>query len=269
MEYHKALVRKILVDWGFDGLKLDGQDMNGVPACYNPAHHHAQPEDSVEALPDFFRAIYDTAQSVKPGALVEFCPCGTGFSFFTMPHFNMSVASDPEKFLSGSFQGEDLESPDGRQRSLLRRSRRTQRWRQRLCFHAGGGRRGGNAVCSSFSGSEEEQIRSDSGAGEGIRKVACASIATRCCRRGQYLGQLYDIGFDVPETHVIRKDQTMYYAFFAKQWKGTVELRGLENRNYSVVDYVTGKNLGTVSRTRLHICRLSSTEVCLLEVRPQ
>ena len=95
VEYHKALVRKILVDWGFDGLKLDGQDMNGVPACYNPAHHHAQPEESVEALPDFFNAIYETAQSVKPGTLVEFCPCGTAFSFFTMPHFNMSVASDP------------------------------------------------------------------------------------------------------------------------------------------------------------------------------
>ena len=95
VEYHRALVRKILVDWGFDGLKLDGQHMNGVPACYNPAHHHARPEESVEALPDFFRAIYETAQSVKPGTLVEFCPCGTGFSFFTMPHFNMSVASDP------------------------------------------------------------------------------------------------------------------------------------------------------------------------------
>ncbi len=65
--------------------------------------------------------------------------------------------------------------------------------------------------------------------------------------KGQYLGQLYDIGFDVPETHVIRKDQTMYYAFFAKQWKGPVELRGLEDRNYTVVDYVTGKSLGTVS----------------------
>ena len=28
VEYHKELVRKILVDWGFDGLKLDGQHMN-------------------------------------------------------------------------------------------------------------------------------------------------------------------------------------------------------------------------------------------------
>jgi len=40
---------------------------------------------------DFFREIYDTARSVKPDALVEFCPCGTAYSFFTMPHFNMSV----------------------------------------------------------------------------------------------------------------------------------------------------------------------------------
>jgi alpha-galactosidase len=86
--------------------------------------------------------------------------------------------------------------------------------------------------------------------------------------KGQYLGQLYDIGFDVPETHVIRKDQAMYYAFFAKQWKGPVELRGLEDRNYSVVDYVTGKNLGIVSG---HNARLpvEFDQHLLLEVVPR
>jgi alpha-galactosidase len=86
--------------------------------------------------------------------------------------------------------------------------------------------------------------------------------------KGQYLGQLYDIGFDVPETHVIRKDQTMYYAFYAKQWNGRVELRGLDDRNYSVVDYVTGKNLGTVPG---HNAQLSVefTQHLLLEVQPQ
>jgi len=82
----------------------------------------------VEALPDFFRAIYETAQAVKPGALVEFCPCGTAFSFFTMPHFNMSVASDPRssfqvrskaktlKALMGDnvpFFGDHVEESDG------------------------------------------------------------------------------------------------------------------------------------------------------------
>jgi alpha-galactosidase len=86
--------------------------------------------------------------------------------------------------------------------------------------------------------------------------------------RGQYLGQLYDIGFDAPETHVIRKDQVMYYAFFAKQWKGTVELRGLQDRNYTVVDYVTGKNLGTVAGHSAHL-PVDFAGHLLLEVRPQ
>jgi alpha-galactosidase len=86
--------------------------------------------------------------------------------------------------------------------------------------------------------------------------------------RGQYEGQLYDIGFDVPETHVIRKNQTMYYGFFAKQWKGPVELRGLEDRNYSVVDYVSGKSLGTVNG---HNARLpvAFDGNLLVEVRPE
>ena len=86
--------------------------------------------------------------------------------------------------------------------------------------------------------------------------------------KGQYLGQLYDIGFDVPEAHVIRKDQTMYYAFFAKQWKGPVELRGLEDRNYRVVDYVTGKSLGTVAGHRAHL-QVEVDRHLLLEVQPQ
>ena len=67
---------------------------------------------------------------------------------------------------------------------------------------------------------------------------------------------------------MIRKDQTMYYAFFAKQWKGPVELRGLEDRNYSVVDYVTGKSFGTVSRHNAHL-PVEFDEHLLLEVRPR
>ncbi|HVR23499.1 MAG TPA: alpha-galactosidase, partial [Candidatus Polarisedimenticolia bacterium] len=86
--------------------------------------------------------------------------------------------------------------------------------------------------------------------------------------KGQYLGRLYDIGFDVPETHAIRKDQTMYYAFFAKRWKGPVELRGLEDRNYTVVDYVKGKNLATVAGHNAHLSVDFDGDL-LLEVKPQ
>ena len=267
VEYHKALVRKILVDWGFDGLKLDGQDMNGVPACYNPAHHHAQPEESVEALPDFFKAIYDTAQSVKPGTLVEFCPCGTAFSFFTMPHFNMSVASDPTssfqirskaktlKALMGDdvpFFGDHVELSDGG---------------NDFASTVGvGGVVGTQFVLPSLVTKHGKSDLTPEREKEFEKWLRI--YREKMLSRGQYLGQLYDIGFDVPETHVIRKDQTLYYAFFAKQWKGTVELRGLEDRNYSVVDYVTGKSFGTVSRSNAHI-PVEFDEHLLLEVRPQ
>ena len=86
--------------------------------------------------------------------------------------------------------------------------------------------------------------------------------------QGQYLGQLYDIGFDLPETHAIRKDRTMYYAFFAKHWKGPVELRGLDDRNYHVVDYVSGKDLGTLSGHNAHVS-VEFDKHLLLEARPE
>jgi alpha-galactosidase len=65
--------------------------------------------------------------------------------------------------------------------------------------------------------------------------------------KGQYLGGLYDIGFDKPETHAIRKGEAMYYAFYAPQWTGTVTLRGLGDKKYKVVDYVNNKPLGVVN----------------------
>ena len=102
----------------------------------------------MEALPDFFRAIYETAQSVKPGALVGVLPLRTGFYFFTMPHFNMSVASDPEssfqvrskaktlKALMGDdvpFFGDHVELSDGG-KTLLRLSGWEAWWERSLFF---------------------------------------------------------------------------------------------------------------------------------------
>ena len=267
VEYHKALVRKILLDWGFDGLKLDGQHMNGAPACYNPAHHHTKPEESVEAMPDFFRELYETAQSVKPGALVEFCPCGTSFSFFTMPYFNMSVASDPTssfqvrskaktmKALMGDdlpFFGDHVELSDG--------------GNDFASTVAVGGVVGTQFVLPKLA---EKRSKSDlTSARQADFEKWLRIYHDKMLSRGQYRGQLYDIGFDVPETHVIRRDQTMYYAFFAKHWNGVLELRGLEDRQYTVNDYVNGKTFGTVNGKK---ARFSADfdGYLLLEVRPE
>jgi alpha-galactosidase len=65
---------------------------------------------------------------------------------------------------------------------------------------------------------------------------------------GEYLGTLYDIGFDKPETHCVRKGDVMYYAFYAPEWNGTAELRGLApGQRYAVVDYVNNRELGFVN----------------------
>ena len=58
--------------------------------------------------------------------------------------------------------------------------------------------------------------------------------------RGNYLN-LYDLGFDKPEAHVIEKDGAMYYAFYAPEWRGeAIELRGLNaGRKYTVTEYTS------------------------------
>ena len=116
MEYHKALVRKILVDWGFDGLKLDGQDMNGVPACYNPAHHHEQPEESVEALPDFFRADLRNRTDGKARVAGGVLPLRHGVLLFHHAALQYVGGLRPRQFVPSPLQGKNVKGPDGRQR---------------------------------------------------------------------------------------------------------------------------------------------------------
>src|SRR5260370_36564173 len=94
-EWSKALVRKIMDEWGSAGLKLDGQHLNGVAPCYNPAHKHARPEEPVEKLQDFWKAIFAEAIAINPDAAIEICPCGTSYAFHNMPHMNQAGGSDP------------------------------------------------------------------------------------------------------------------------------------------------------------------------------
>jgi alpha-galactosidase len=245
VEYHKAIVIKALRDWGFDGLKLDGQFMNGVPPCYNPAHHHATPEEAVEALPQFFKAIYDTALSIKPDALVEFCPCGTAYSFFTMPFMNMSVASDPESSWQVRLKGKTLKALMGDSIAYFG---------DHVDMSDGGDDFAstigvGGVVGTNFTwpvGSARRNKLDLTPEKEEIWDKWIKIYKAEMLPRGEYLGTLYDIGFDRPEAHAIRKNGNMYYAFYALQWSGKLELRGLEKRAYRLTNYETGEALGTV-----------------------
>jgi alpha-galactosidase len=267
VEYHKALVRKILGEWGFDGLKLDGQHMNGVPACYNPAHHHKRPEDSVEALPDFFREIYETARSVKPDALVEFCPCGTAYSFFTMPHFNMSVASDPESSFQVRSKGKTLKALMGDNVPYFGDHVELSDGANDFASTVGvGGVVGTQFVLPSLVGKRSTSDLTPKR--EKLFEKWVHIYKDKMLSRGEYLGSLYDIGFDRPEAHVIRKNEEIFYAFYARSWKGRIELRGLEDRAYHVVGYVDGKDFGSVHGPTASISAEFNQHL-LLEARPE
>jgi alpha-galactosidase len=72
--------------------------------------------------------------------------------------------------------------------------------------------------------------------------------------KGIYRGELYDIGFDKPEAHVIEKEGRLYYAFYASHWSGVIELRGLsEDRRYQLHDYVNSKDLGLLGQGKRRI----------------
>ena len=267
IEYHKALVRKILGEWGFDGLKLDGQHMNAVPPCYNPAHHHKRPEDSVEGLPDFFREIYETARSVKPDALVEFCPCGTAYSFFTMPHFNMSVASDPESSFQIRSKGKTLKALMGDNVPYF--GDHVELSDEAIDFASTVGV--GGVVGTQFVLPNLVKKHSKSDLTPQRQKIFEKWLhiyKDKMLSRGEYRGDLYDIGFDLPETHVIRKDQELYYAFFALHWSGPIELRGLQDRTYRIVDYVNNKDLGRVHGPKATFSAEFNKHL-LIEARPE
>ena len=245
IEYHRRLVIKMFRDWAYDGLKLDGQHMNAVPPCYNPAHRHARPEDSVEALPKFFKVIYDTARSIKPDALVEFCPCGTSFNFFTLPNLNMSVSSDPHNSWQVRTKGKTLKALHGDAIAYFGDHVELSDGRQDFASTLGIG----GVVGTQFTwppGSAQRNRLDLTPDKEEIWQKWLDLYNTQMLSRGEYLGALYDIGFDRPEAHAIRKSGKMYYSFFAPQWKGRIELRGLGRGQYRVFDYENKRELGVV-----------------------
>jgi alpha-galactosidase len=61
---------------------------------------------------------------------------------------------------------------------------------------------------------------------------------------------LYDLAFDLPEAHAIRKDNALYYAFYTpaadQTYRGEIVLRGLGDCPHQLRDYVRARSLGIV-----------------------
>jgi len=243
-----AFVRKALGEWGFDGLKIDGQHLNAAPECFNPAHHHATPAAAPEGVPGFFRAIWQSAQATKPGALIEICPCGTGYSFFTLPYLNMTVASDPESSWQIRSKGKTLKALAGDRIAYFGDHVELSDGGEDFASTFGvGGVIGTNFAWPGAPGEKDPELLLTPAREKTWARWVKLYQAKRLSE-GEYAGELYDIGFDRPESHAVRKGGAVYYAFYAVRYDGRVELRGLApGKHYRVTDYVNGRELGRVT----------------------
>ncbi|MFB0516193.1 MAG: glycoside hydrolase family 36 protein, partial [Candidatus Neomarinimicrobiota bacterium] len=245
LDYTKELVIKMIKTWGYDGLKIDGQHLNGVPPCYNPAHNHAYPEESVEQLPDFFKLIYETALSIKPEAVVEICPCGTAYNFFMLPYMNQAVSSDPLSSWQIRLKGKTLRALSGNDVAY---------YGDHVELSDGGTDFASTVGIGGVIGTKFTwPVGAKADSEHDLTPVRVEEwdkwgriYREKMLSQGTYRGELYDLGFDRPEAHAILKGNNMYYAFYASTWDGEVELRGLEGRSYRVYDYVNGQELGRI-----------------------
>lgn len=247
LAYTLALVRRFVGEWGFAGLKIDGQHLNGVAPCYNPAHRHARPEESVEKLQDFFRAIYAEAHRADPDAVVELCVCGTSYAFYNVPAFDQSPASDPESSWQVRLKGKSMKALAGPSAAYAGDHVELSDGGDDFASTVGVG----GIVSTKFTWPRDPKPKDSfllTPEREALWRKWIGLYNEKMLPQGRYRGELYDIGFDKPEAHVVEKDGRLYYAFYASHWNGAITLRGLqEGRRYGLRDYFNDRELGSAT----------------------
>lgn len=266
VEYIRTQTRKIMQEWDFDGLYVDFSDLSDTPPCHAPEHGHASPLDGFRGQAGFFKAIFDTAQQIKPGCPVEMCICALPHDPFKMPFYNVASASDPVTL--------------GQTRRRIKVEKALHG--PRFCV--------GDAyqlpIQDWYSDHRPESFESAMGAGAQLttffreltpdqeklyRKwFGLYDRMGRGTADGEYLN-LYDVAFDKPEAHVVRKGDNLYYGFFADVWfrQNAIELRGLSPEvRYRVRDYAHGVDLGVVTAENPRLW-INFRESLLLELRPE
>jgi alpha-galactosidase len=251
--YYSAFATKAITKWHIDGFKIDGQNLNEVPRCYNKEHDHTSPLESSRAVPLFFKDIYDTATRLRPGFLIQLCPCGTNFSIYNLPFVNQTVASDPEDSWQVRLKGKTFRALYGGNEAYsgdhVELTNRT--WNDSLQTFVPHGLEDfastlavGGIPASKFTipgVKQEDSTLELTGSKYNYYRRWLDVYENEKMSEGRYLN-LYDIAFDKPETHVIRKGDSFYYSFFTpKHFDGTVQLRGLSAGLYKAYDLYSGK----------------------------
>lgn len=261
--YVRDTLRRFIKDWGFDGVYLDFAGLSAVPACFNPAHKHASPLEGFEALPSVFAEIHADLHAMKSDPFLEACICAVPHSPYNMPYYPLANASDPRS------------NAQARQRVKADKAIRGPRfavgdayqvpadeWRGTSLKEAFETAMGVGAALTTFYADLDARQR-------GLWQRWFGEYRAQGLGAGEYLNH-YDIVFDLPEGHVVRRGADFYYGFFAPSWPATqkIELRGLDpGKAYEVFDYGRNVALGTISGASPFVTT-AFIEHLLLRVRP-
>jgi alpha-galactosidase len=275
--FYKKLTEKFIGEWGFDGSKLD--NIYSVPMCYNPAHHHKSPQDSVNAMADVYKTIFQTSRAIKPESVTQSCPCGTPPSLAWLPFIDQAVTADPVgavqvrrriKMYKALLGPESAVYGDHVELSTM--DRIGNNWREHgedFASTIGAGGVVGTKFVWPDPGPKFKAVALTQEKEDHWKKWIDI-YNQKMLSKGTFRN-LYVYGYDAPEGYAIEKDGKMYYAFFAPStgpWKGEIELRGLAPGSYHVRDYGEGKDLGTVEATADAVPKLKTEfkDHLLLEV---
>lgn len=262
-----ATIRMIIGDWGFDGLKVDGQHLNGVAPCFNPKHKHARPEESVEAVSTFYKVMHDAAHAANPEAVVEVCPCGTSYAFHNMPFMDQAPASDPLSSWQVRHKGKTLKALMGPWSAYAGDHVELSTGGQDFASSVGIGA----VVASKFTWPVDPKPKDSfllTPEREQHWRRWVDLYNKQRLAEGRYRGELYDLGFDKPETHVVEQGGALHYAFYAERWEGPVTLRGLGGGRWTLREALTGRQLGVVSADKPTL-PVRFTHSLLIEAHPE
>ena len=263
-EYYKNLTERFIRDWDFDGHKLD--NIYATPRCYNPKHHHKSPLDSVYAMGEVYKTIFETTRTLKADSVTQSCPCGTPPSLAWLRYMDQAVTADPVgsiqvrrrikmyKALLGpnaAIYGDHVELT----RITGANTNNEQDVGNDFASTLGTGGVPGTKFTWPDYGPKLKNVYLNPEK-EGHWKKWIALYNERMLSKGNFL-DLYVYGYDVPEAYAIEKAGSLYYGFYAPSaadksagsanWRGEVELRGLLNKTYHVTDYVHDKDYGSVT----------------------
>jgi len=205
----------------------------------------------VEKLGDFWLAIHKAAREANPEAVVELCPCGTVFNFHNVVATDQYPTSDPLTSWQVRSKGKSYKAIAGSRSSLAGDHVELSDNGDDFASSVGIGA----VISTKFTWPKDTDKPVEklppggyvlTPAKEALWRKWVTLYKEHMLPKGEYLGHLYDIGFDKPEGHAISKDGAMYYAFYAPSFAGPIALRGLAAGRWRVRDLFNETDLGTV-----------------------